>query len=733
MGSWAVRARTFTSSQSDEFRDELVTSSTHRSTSGYCLLVFVWAASIFPWQAHAQQEGWFPQSSGTSADLSSITLADENTAMACGTGGTILVTTNGGVNWLPQLPVTTEWLEAIAMSDRFHATAVGTLGTIVRTINGGEQWTVQASGTSSVLRGVAFANADDGFVVGMGGVILHTTNGGTNWISHAAGTIDDLSGVAMISADTAIVVGRRGLILKTANAGATWHVINAEVNKDLYAITFANNEAGLIVGDGGIVLHTTDAGDSWRADSIPGCEYLSSVCLSAGGRAHATGYEGIYFSTDNGSHWTLQNPASTPGAIRSIGRSGEFVVLASGDGGLVYRTNSSGIYGWNPMQSGTTQLLLSVRMLDPLNAVAVGDSGLVILTTDGGESWLRRDVPIVRRLFSIASVGDETWFVCGDSGLVMQTTNAGISWQQSTSGTTQSLRGLRFLSASHGYAVGAGGTILRTTNAGFTWSPLTSGTTSTINGISFFDEMNGIYVAGSGIGAGVVRWTSDGGSTWNLPTSGTFLGMFGVETVGDSTAVAVGIGNSIRRTSNRGRAWDTVSTLSTHYFGVSFPDTRTGFVVGSVSRVFRTTDEGLSWQPQTLRVSVSLRSVSFATPQDGVAVGDYGTIIVTHMGGIFTNVGGPNKSAPQQFQLFQNYPNPFNPKTTIRFAITKASDVSLTVFDIIGREVAELVHDRRMPGEYSIPFDGLTLSSGVYFCRLQTGDRSSILKMVLMK
>jgi hypothetical protein len=245
--------------------------------------------------------------------------------------------------------------------------------------------------------------------------------------------------------------------------------------------------------------------------------------------------------------------------------------------------------------------------------------------------------------------------------------------------------------------------------------------------------MNGIYVAGSGIGAGVVRWTSDGGNTWNQPVTGTATGMFAVAICGDDNAVAVGIGPAIRRTSNRGRDWVTVASSSGSNFGVSFPDPATGFVVGTSDRALRSTDEGLTWQQQLSRSSVTLRSVSFATPQDGVAVGDYGTIIVTHMGGVFTSVDGKRDTPPRQFQLLQNYPNPFNPTTTIRFVVPEASRVSLSVFDIVGRRVAELVNERRSAGEYSIPFDGSRRSSGIYFCRMQVGRNSAILKMVLMK
>jgi hypothetical protein len=83
--------------------------------------------------------------------------------------------------------------------------------------------------------------------------------------------------------------------------------------------------------------------------------------------------------------------------------------------------------------------------------------------------------------------------------------------------------------------------------------------------------------------------------------------------------------------------------------------------------------------------------------------------------------------------LFQNYPNPFNPVTTIDYQITEKSFVSLKIYDVQGREISTLVNDRLMPGNYSAKFDGQKLSSGLYLCRLNAGNYSSIKKLMLLK
>lgn len=91
--------------------------------------------------------------------------------------------------------------------------------------------------------------------------------------------------------------------------------------------------------------------------------------------------------------------------------------------------------------------------------------------------------------------------------------------------------------------------------------------------------------------------------------------------------------------------------------------------------------------------------------------------------------------AERTFELYQNYPNPFNPTTVIAYQLPVASEVRLKVFDALGREVATLVSARQDGGRYSVPFSAAaySLTSGVYFYRLQAGRFSETKKMILVK
>ena len=107
-----------------------------------------------------------------------------------------------------------------------------------------------------------------------------------------------------------------------------------------------------------------------------------------------------------------------------------------------------------------------------------------------------------------------------------------------------------------------------------------------------------------------------------------------------------------------------------------------------------------------------------------------------HMIAITSNVAIEDvteEGIPSQFVLEQNYPNPFNPTTTIRYALEEAAHAQLHVFDLAGREVAQLVNETQSPGIYEASFEADDLPSGLYLYRLQAGEYVETRKMVLTK
>jgi hypothetical protein len=92
-----------------------------------------------------------------------------------------------------------------------------------------------------------------------------------------------------------------------------------------------------------------------------------------------------------------------------------------------------------------------------------------------------------------------------------------------------------------------------------------------------------------------------------------------------------------------------------------------------------------------------------------------------------------NGTVPQKFAVEQNYPNPFNPTTTINYSVPEKSNITLKVFDVLGREVATLVNGQVEVGNHQVTFDASKLSSGIYYYTLQSGNNISTKKMMLVK
>jgi hypothetical protein len=106
-------------------------------------------------------------------------------------------------------------------------------------------------------------------------------------------------------------------------------------------------------------------------------------------------------------------------------------------------------------------------------------------------------------------------------------------------------------------------------------------------------------------------------------------------------------------------------------------------------------------------------------------------------GGTVTSIG---QGTPQLFtdRLYQNYPNPFNPITTIEYTVVRTSQVTITIYDVSGQHVRQLLNDSRAPGRHRAMWDGTTdrgssVASGIYFYRLRIGTFSDVKKMVILK
>lgn len=95
-----------------------------------------------------------------------------------------------------------------------------------------------------------------------------------------------------------------------------------------------------------------------------------------------------------------------------------------------------------------------------------------------------------------------------------------------------------------------------------------------------------------------------------------------------------------------------------------------------------------------------------------------------------TNTGS---DIPKDFSVSQNYPNPFNPVSTINYQLSRAGNVTIKLYDQLGKEAGTLFEGSQQAGSYKVTVDGANLASGIYYCRINTEDNSKVIKMSLIK
>ena len=232
--------------------------------------------------------------------------------------------------------------------------------------------------------------------------------------------------------------------------------------------------------------------------------------------------------------------------------------------------------------------------------------------------------------FATASDG---WAV-GGSGTIVATTDGGRHWKLQGAGvTSQYLSGIAFRDALHGYAVGNLGTILRTSNGGKTWTLASSPTTVGLGAVAATATGRACAVGRGGISL----LTTNGGGTWTRhggqgPTGEldevTFPDALDGWTTGDEA-------NVVLHTANGGAVW-TAQTVdaAAELWGVHFCDAQHGWAVGALGQIYGTTDGGQSWQRQGAGTTMqALEGVATIDAQHAWATGEGGTIVATTDGG----------------------------------------------------------------------------------------------------
>lgn len=296
------------------------------------LLLVMLCASVY--------SDWELTASGTSDDLLDILFVNSNVGYACGMNGTIVKTTNGGINWIPQITGSSEFLTSLAMNpaNTIEVYACGDNGVIIKTTNGGTNWNLQNIG--GLHNEIIFKDTNTGIAVGLYGQMYRTTNGGSNWQDVDAGIGAVTMNSLFVTANNIYCGSSSGKILRSTNNGLNWSNYQTPSSFAFYSIYFPNDVTGYAVDNTGKVFKSSNSGVNWSQISVnSGTKF---TITRNGIDLFMCGVQGkILKSSNNGLNWIIQN-TSTSIDFYAMQFVNAFVGFAAGEGGAIYRTSNGG-------------------------------------------------------------------------------------------------------------------------------------------------------------------------------------------------------------------------------------------------------------------------------------------------------------------------------------------------------------------------------------------------------
>lgn len=712
------------------------------------LVLLLTCCAVFS-QVNTAGSGWSwynPEPIGN--DIFSFSIAPDGTQYLCGKHGTLLKSTNGGLNFTPMGPVGEKELrEIITLEASGKIIVVGEDGARL-SIDGGASWLNPLTGQNR-MNCVTF-NGSTVLIGGDLGKIWRSTNNGNIFSLVYNNPTCDFQAIIKVNSTTEIAVGTNGKIYRSLS-GVWDEVNNPSGGVRLNGIHFINSNTGVIVGNNNMVMTTTNGGLNWNIPNQGGLTgHFYDVTMADPNTIITAGEGGkIYRSTNFGQNWqsyTYEDDSTT--IIYSIKASSNYI-YASGSYGIQLITSNNGANWERINANGYYDKFLWVDVYEGFRSSAsdtmfASDSkGGFYRSSNGGDGWIKYQTGTSLELSSGHFVNSQTgWLVGGRTSplqrIILKTTNGGVNWVTQHTANSGNLYDVHFFDQNTGIAAGNLGAILRTTNSGFNWQNI-SGVTWTLNSLYFFDANTGIAAGESGK---IFRTTNQGLNWQQVNTGGFFDTQLGVDFVNTTTGVSVGSQGRMYRTTNGGLNWAELPQITQNTLhSISFADALTGYACGSNlgndASVLKTTDAGLTWQRQNSGTDNILYDIRFVNSETGFAVGEGGTILKTTRGGIPIGIQQVSSQVPDDFRLHQNYPNPFNPVTKIRFDIPagneSGSNTSLYVYDITGKLIGVLADQSLKAGSYEYTFNAFSLPSGVYFYMLRSGNFTETKKMILIK
>lgn len=563
------------------------------------------------------------------------------------------VTTDGGETWVESTGINKQ-CHGVDYASETTLFATG-YDNVFKSTDGGFTWTIVLENAGLFL-GIDFLNENYGMATGDYGLIVTTLDGGTSW-SFDQQVGDQLLHRPFIwDEDTAWVCGTPELIYKSTDGGTTWNFdYPSNYQKAFYRITFTDNYTGFVCGgSNGIVLRKKPIFDGAELSVSPNPIEFEDTFIDATSYVDAT-FANTGTETLDISNITFTNPV--------FGIQYTTFSIEPGESGAIP-------VSFTPDSEGTFEGVMQIESNDPNNEIyEVELSGEGVIELNNGWEWIDTGFDYILMDIEFPEGQDQIGYTVGTTltyngeGIVLKTTDGGDTWVPKTTGVIEGLEAISFVDLNTGYVAGQDGIFMKTTDGGETWETIILGSDIfRINDIEFWDENTGIATAHT-FGTHI---TTDGGTSWTectgltiLPHEITLVGSDTVYLVGENgvnrsvdggfTFIEVGdpallLGSDflnadigmvvgdygvISQTANGGDTWTTTQPLGDLLLRSAYHwDEDTIYICGTPEYIYKSVDGGLNWESDfTGNWEEALYRITFTDNYTGFVCGSGGIVV----------------------------------------------------------------------------------------------------------
>lgn len=426
---------------------------------------------------------------------------------ASGRFGVVAHSTDRGLSWTAMQTGHPTDLYTIWSDGRGAVIAAGRDGIILKSTDRGAHWTPRASNSRATLLSLHSEGGNNLVASGWFGTILTSTDLGENWVPSQATTQEDLATVTSFGQGQLVAVGMRGAAIVRRNG--VWTALRSNAT-ETFAGFWSDGRVGIAVGTEGAIYRVHDQGARWEQKHG---RVLGSLLATAGaGRTRwALGRMGtILRSIDEGRTWTQRTHESRVDIIAAWAIDERELYLTTGDQKILHSTDGGDTFTTHTPPEGTRGLG-SIWAASPTDVYIAGPSGLIIKSTDRGQTWRRLNTGVGEDFFAIWGPNASEVFAVATHGYILRSTDQGVSWQRMINMSTRDLTNVTGDSQGNMLAVGKEGEVLTSTDHGVHWRIARVGLPPTASMFGACVAGNAWYIAG--LGATLLRST-DRGQSW---------------------------------------------------------------------------------------------------------------------------------------------------------------------------------------------------------------------------